>query len=711
MNTGDQATPRGHERRQASPEMKSRLKEGMSADDARMCPSPEPLFTKERAELEDQDGRQSPATPQDFPGDSRNAAGNMPPHVAVLGGLANAWKSGSDLVGNYVVEPTMSVVNGVGRVASNTPEFKDVPKVLPGTLENDVSRVEPSLPKSNASGSPESEVGREATIEDDARLAVDADNDTARHTPLQDSPPLAATNECTGGKATSTSEILTRPHRTRRSRRNSSFEKEISLVTPKVKRVRSRSAKKEPAIKVEQVGVTPSASLATAAVSNGASIVGAAIVGAAAAVKKAELKTEKKIASLREAVEFDSSEKASRRNFSKQEMSSMQRANLDKLAAELNSDDSSAGSLSFFGISLLCSVLMKRRSKQCLWTAASITLSILEMVALHSIAFSMSFQKCVYDDDCLVGRVCVHVPKPDFSTTGEFYEQSICADCADVIVADAKHLAHKRSLEETPGWVPFIEAMTGVNTHYVSTRLTSSRTGDRWPVADTATEFCLNYLEAPFVQAWSVAARAYHDDPSQGGDFSKCLHVQEAMERRGEADFIVTVVAFLLVCLSISSDRKQQLLNQHLRHMLLPPPWKSLRSAAFKVLELILASLLPTVCLSMILLLFGAASLTATDVLLNGVAVAFVLLVDDELPEAVLSATDRQAIDEFANGIGDVDLMVNINRKGNAHALVSFVCLFIMCKRASSFEPMYAFHLPPPSALLIILMNEVPCCR
>ena len=140
-----------------------------------------------------------PSNASGFPWRFCNAAGNMPPHVAVLGGLANAWKSGSDLVGNYVVEPTMSVVNGVGRVASNTPEFKDVPKVLPGTLENDVSRVEPSLPKSNASGSPGRRLG-EATIEDDARLAVDADNDTARHTPLQDSPPLAATNECTGAR-------------------------------------------------------------------------------------------------------------------------------------------------------------------------------------------------------------------------------------------------------------------------------------------------------------------------------------------------------------------------------------------------------------------------------------------------------------------------------------------------------------------------------
>ena len=169
------------------------------------------------------------------------------------------------------------------------------------------------------------------------------------------------------------------------------------------------------------------------------------------------------------------------------------------------------------------------------------------------------------------------------------------------------------------------------------------------------------------MQAWSKAARAYHDRigvqatanaPVAASDFSRCLHVSEAMERRGEADLIVTMIAFILVCASISADRKQQLLNQHLRQMLLPPPWRSLRSAAFKLIECILAALLPTVCLSMILLLFGSASLTATDVLLNGVAVAFVLLVDDELPAAILSDVDRKAIDEFAEGVGDVPLMM-----------------------------------------------------
>ena len=61
--------------------------------------------------------------------------------------------------------------------------------------------------------------------------------------------------------------------------------------------------------------------------------------------------------------------------------------------------------------------------------------------------------------------------------------------------------------------------------------------------------------------------------------------VQEALGRYGMLDLLVTFLAFALMSLSIVGDRQQQLFNVHLRRMLLPPPWRSLRSAAFKLLE------------------------------------------------------------------------------------------------------------------------------
>ena len=54
--------------------------------------------------------------------------------------------------------------------------------------------------------------------------------------------------------------------------------------------------------------------------------------------------------------------------------------------------------------------------------------------------------------------------------------------------------------------------------------------------------------------------------------------------------------------------------------------------------EVLLDALLPSVCLALTMLLFGKnASLDATDVLLNGVAIGFVLVIDDELPQAIIT--------------------------------------------------------------------------
>lgn len=58
-----------------------------------------------------------------------------------------------------------------------------------------------------------------------------------------------------------------------------------------------------------------------------------------------------------------------------------------------------------------------------------------------------------------------------------------------------------------------------------------------------------------------------------------------------------------------------------------------------------------SVCLAMVLLVLGG-SLASTDVLLNGVAIAFVLVIDDELTSVVISQTESVALDAFADGIG-----------------------------------------------------------
>ena len=56
------------------------------------------------------------------------------------------------------------------------------------------------------------------------------------------------------------------------------------------------------------------------------------------------------------------------------------------------------------------------------------------------------------------------------------------------------------------------------------------------------------------------------------------------------------LLAFFLVCVSISADRQQQLFNQHLRRMLLPPPWASWRALMFVLIEQLLNALAAIGC-------------------------------------------------------------------------------------------------------------------
>ena len=139
-------------------------------------------------------------------------------------------------------------------------------------------------------------------------------------------------------------------------------------------------------------------------------------------------------------------------------------------------------------------------------------------------------------------------------------------------------------------------------------------------------------------------------------------------------DGLVVHVAFFLITANISLERQQQLYLKHLRRTLLPPISKSKIAFSIKVVEVLLAVALPLTSLTMILLVFGG-NLAATNILLNGVAISFVLLIDDTLPEVFISASDKNAIDEFCAEAGRSDALQTIKRQGLAHAIVVF-CVF-----------------------------------
>jgi len=161
--------------------------------------------------------------------------------------------------------------------------------------------------------------------------------------------------------------------------------------------------------------------------------------------------------------------------------------------------------------------------------------------------------------------------------------------------------------------------------------------------------------------------------------------MQEVLRRFGVLDLIVLVMAILLVAASICTERQQQLFNAHLRRMLLPPPWRDVRSATFKIVESLMGAVLPFVCVSMILLLFNNPDgLSSSATLLTGVAITFVTVIDDELPRVVLSDADRKAVDNFAEASGEKRLLVVNRRKALANGTMCLVLCLLMVMIAST---------------------------
>ena len=220
-------------------------------------------------------------------------------------------------------------------------------------------------------------------------------------------------------------------------------------------------------------------------------------------------------------------------------------ARLNLLAEQLEREEGEAGDVNVYGVALLQSIVRPKLRTRVAWLAGALLLALLEVLSLQAIAFSTGYKMCVYDDECPLGTACVR----DSSSSHAFF----CADCREV-----QHVSTTGELGQ-PEWARLVARLIGTGRKGAMSTFTPARTNDRWPVAANSSEYCSNFLASEFVSAW------------RGGrysDFEKCLHVQEALRRYGILDALVTMVALFLVCLSISADRKQQLMNRHLRETL-----------------------------------------------------------------------------------------------------------------------------------------------
>lgn len=330
---------------------------------------------------------------------------------------------------------------------------------------------------------------------------------------------------------------------------------------------------------------------------------------------------------------------------------------LSELADDLHAEDARAGEATFFGCALLHAAALPSVYSQVIWTLTALGLVVIELFALLAMAINTAYPRCVYDEDCPMGTVCVFLRRHSEST---YESQSLCIDCATL---DA-------SRERPPSFrfAQLVKYLLVDIDKYVEMTFTTAHWNDRWGGSNSAQEYCSAYAVDTGVLAWTNNTNT---------DFHKCMYVQESLASFGLLDVMVMTVAFLLVSVSVAADRQQQLFTRHIRLSVLPPPWRSLRSLCFKLVELLTEALLPCTVLCTILLLILSESLTATDVLLNSVAVAFILEIDDLLPSIVISTVDREVIGDFAGELGTRRSLGAIQKKGGMYGVVAFVMLMV----------------------------------
>jgi hypothetical protein len=170
--------------------------------------------------------------------------------------------------------------------------------------------------------------------------------------------------------------------------------------------------------------------------------------------------------------------------------------------------------------------------------------------------------------------------------------------------------------------------------------------------------------------------------------FGQCLYIAASFREAIATDYLVNVFAFCYIGAAIAKERQQQLYTRALRRAWYPRVHLSGHAAALYVMEAILSwMMLSWVPMAMLSLVLGSPDgFSAQNMVLNGLSVSFILVLDDELPEFLLSADEieeiQQDLTESSKGL--VHFRVN-KMKGFVRSFISIVALSLGVLLAGQF--------------------------
>ena len=276
-----------------------------------------------------------------------------------------------------------------------------------------------------------------------------------------------------------------------------------------------------------------------------------------------------------------------------------------------------------------------------LWLMCGIFFAGAAVVALLAIGVALQWPRCFDNAACQAGTVCISLgernrPLPDYRDGNEGFKDPVCQDCYFLaqtggVLSAPDDLLWQRGL-------PAVGLLFGTDNK-------------------TASEICLDTLDEH-----SSAIKFASSKSTQPADasFARCLYVQETLGLASHLDWFVLQFVFLLVALLLAEDQRQQQLICRLRRILLPLPLRPKKKTTGSALRWLGTLLVTTnefiISLAAPLLPFGVIFLMltqgigASSALLNGLAMGFVLQIDDFVPSIFLSPKVLTQIETYLVG-------------------------------------------------------------
>mmetsp|Transcript_8127 Transcript_8127/g.20814 ORF Transcript_8127/g.20814 Transcript_8127/m.20814 type:complete len:685 (+) Transcript_8127:263-2317(+) len=277
-----------------------------------------------------------------------------------------------------------------------------------------------------------------------------------------------------------------------------------------------------------------------------------------------------------------------------------------------------SSALTCFGV--VCFKISEAKSKveRIVWALCGLGAVAIELLAIMSVIALSAAPRCEVNDDCPQGEVCAFTKYE----SGQHAVLDYCLDCDAVLDYEKyRHLYEEGDFTTSEGF------MFHPSGEHIFFEVPSSGN-------ETLVESCMAQLED-----------AYGYD-----DFGQCLWWQMNMDKMTWATFVVFFVTVYMIIAALMTERQSQLFDMHARTALLGNLCGKHRSSYATELsiivftELLLNKVLITSVMCSAMWLMMTTGMGPADILLNGAALTFILTLDEEVVNLLVSEERRNVM-------------------------------------------------------------------